>query len=170
MASMGRVFDLEAAAPLTSMILSLCFCSVKLNQTLVFTRFTSDATAAFVAPVTEVAFFTVPNSAREDARNLIENDVLDSTHPVLTVGKSSGGAIGWGELSPAMCSIAPAFAFVDSLTIVQCLIRRMPVTRFRTGSRWLSMESLDMPVSTITSSGGKPQSMPKSSKRWHSHP
>ncbi len=64
----------------------------------VFTHFTSDATAALSAPVTEVAFFTVPNSAREDAKTLIENDVLDSTHPVLTVGKSSGGAIGWGEL------------------------------------------------------------------------
>ena len=47
--------------------------------------------------MTEVAFYTVPNGAREAAKTVIENDVLDGTHPVLTVGKSTGGAIGWGK-------------------------------------------------------------------------
>ena len=68
---------------------------------LVYTRFNSDATAALAAPVTEVAFFTVSNSAREDAKTLIEDWVIH-THPVLTVGKSLGGAVGWGELNPAI--------------------------------------------------------------------
>jgi len=95
-AGMGRVFDLEVAAPLK-----------------IYTNFTSDATAAFAAPVTEVAFFTVPNGAREHAKTLIENNPLSSTHPVLTVGKSSGGATGWvfdaknaGDASPDGESIA----------------------------------------------------------------
>ena len=70
----------------------------------VYTRFSSDAVAALAAPVTEVAFFTVPNSAREDAKALIEDDVVRSTDPVITVGKSTGGAIGWGELTPVMSS------------------------------------------------------------------
>ena len=65
-------------------------------------HFTSDAVAAFTAASTEVAFFTVPNSAREDAKALIEDAVIDSTHSVITVGKSSGGAVGWGELDPAI--------------------------------------------------------------------
>lgn len=68
-----------------------------------YTRFTSDATAAFAAPVTEVAFYTVSDADREEAKPLIENDTIDSTHPVITVGKSTGGAIGWGELENAMC-------------------------------------------------------------------
>ncbi len=76
-----------------------------------YTRFTSDATAALAAPVTEIAFFTVPDKAREDAKTLIEDDVIESTHPVITVGKSSGGAIGWGELNPATYSTALLFIF-----------------------------------------------------------
>jgi hypothetical protein len=72
----------------------------------VYTRFTSDPSAALAAPVTEVAFFTVPNDAREIAKTMIEDEPITSTHPVITVGKSSGGATGWGELNPAMCSTA----------------------------------------------------------------
>lgn len=72
----------------------------------VYTRFTSDAAAALAAPVTEVAFYTVPDGAREDAKTLIEDDKIHSSHPVITVGKSSGGAIGWGEFNPAMRSTA----------------------------------------------------------------
>jgi hypothetical protein len=68
----------------------------------VYTRFTSDASAALAAPVTEVAFFTVPNDAREIAKTMIEDEPITSTHPVITVGKSSGGATGWGELNPAV--------------------------------------------------------------------
>jgi hypothetical protein len=72
----------------------------------VYTRFTSDASAAFAAPVTEVAFFTLPNGAREDVKTTIEDALMPSMQAVTTVGKSSGGAIGWGELNPAMCSTA----------------------------------------------------------------
>lgn len=73
-----------------------------------YTRFTSEATAALIAPVTEVAFFTVPNGVRDNAKTIIENDVIESTHPVITVGKSSGGAMGWGRfVNPAMCSTFP---------------------------------------------------------------
>lgn len=78
-------------------------CGAESDQ--VYTRFTSESVAAFAASVTEVAFFTVPNRFREDAKTLIEDAVIHGTHPVITVGKSSGGAIGWGDLSPAMCSI-----------------------------------------------------------------
>jgi hypothetical protein len=70
----------------------------------VYTHFTSDASAALAAPVTEVAFFTMPNGALEDAKTTIEDALMPSIQAVTTVGKSSGGALGWGELSPAMCS------------------------------------------------------------------
>lgn len=63
-----------------------------------YTHFTSSTTVALTAPVTEVAFFAVPNSNSEEAKALIEEDEVSSTHPVITVGKSWGGAVGWGEL------------------------------------------------------------------------
>jgi hypothetical protein len=72
----------------------------------VYTRFTSDASAALAAPVTEVAFFTMPNGTLEDAKTTIEDALMPSIQAVTTVGKSSGGAIGWGESNPAMCSTA----------------------------------------------------------------
>lgn len=49
---------------------------------------------ALTAPVTEVAFYTMPNAAREVAKILIEGDVIKNTHPVITINKSSGSAIG----------------------------------------------------------------------------
>ena len=70
-----------------------------------YTRFTSDAVGAFAAQVTEVTFFTVRNGVREEAKTLVEKASIES-HPVFTVGKSSGGAIGWGQLSLAMFSPA----------------------------------------------------------------
>ena len=105
---MGHVFDVEVAAPLTSLTFLVVLLTCGAESDSVYTRFTSDATAALAAPVTEVAFYTVPNDAREDAKTLIEDDVIDNTHPVITVGKSSGGAIGWGEIDSAM--------WFDSLT------------------------------------------------------
>ena len=59
-----------------------------------YTRFTSDPVAALAAPVIEVAVFTVPNGAREDAKTLIEDASIHSAHSVIRVGKSSGGAVG----------------------------------------------------------------------------
>ncbi|CAD6576652.1 MAG: hypothetical protein ASARMPRED_007812 [Alectoria sarmentosa] len=112
-ASMGHVFDVEVAAPLTSLTFLVVLLTCGAESDSVYTRFTSDATAALAAPVTEVAFYTVPNDAREDAKTLIEDDVIDNTHPVITVGKSSGGAIGWvfdtknaGDAAPDGESIA----------------------------------------------------------------
>ena len=72
-----------------------------------FTHFTSDATTALAAPVTEVAFYTVPDSVREQAKAMIEEMSVSSTHPVITVGKSSGGAVGWGE-----CDLTPYIALL----------------------------------------------------------
>ncbi|KAE9409656.1 hypothetical protein BT96DRAFT_1012601 [Gymnopus androsaceus JB14] len=80
-AGMGQVFDLEKAAPI-----------------MMFTRFTSDAYAAIVAPVTEVAFFTAPKSVREEAKVLVEEEDPETSKTMLyvtTVGKSTGGAIGF---------------------------------------------------------------------------
>lgn len=135
----------------------------------VYTRFTSDAVAAFTAPVTEVAFFTVPNSAREEAKALIEDAVIDNTHPVITVGKSSGGAVGWGEFNPAMVFTA-SFLIPLNLITTQYLVRRTPATWLPMGSSLLFTESLDTKVSTITSNGGKPQNMPRLLKIWESRP
>ena len=82
----------------------------------VYTRFTSDAVAAFAAPVTEVAFFTVPDGVRVEAKMLIEKESIE-THPVFTVGKSSGGAIGWGQLSLAICLTALGFDSLSLMTV-----------------------------------------------------
>ena len=111
---MDRVFDLEAAAPITSTTVPpiFRFWTVELNRIQsVYTHFTSDATAALAAPVTEVAFFTVPNGAREDAKTLIENDAIDNTHPVITVGKSLGGAVGWGTFGSGRTPLSNCFFF-----------------------------------------------------------
>ncbi len=65
-----------------------------------YTRFTTDAAAAFEAPVTEVAFFTLPTDGYdEEAKTTIENALnVPSMQAIKTVGKSSGDANGWGEL------------------------------------------------------------------------
>ena len=72
----------------------------------VYTRFISNASAALIVPVTEVSLFTMPNVFCEDAKTIIEEALTPSMQAVITVGKSSGGAIGWGELNPAQCSTA----------------------------------------------------------------
>ena len=110
LASMSQIFDLEKAAPLTSMIFDPLFrfqltCKADDQIQPVYTHFTSSATAALTAPVTEVAFYTVPNSNSEEAKVVIEEDEIESTHPVITVGKSWGGAIGWGELMALVCYV-----------------------------------------------------------------
>ena len=154
-----RLRHLLRVSPSLAVVLT---CRAELDS--VYTRFTSDAVTAFAAPVTEVAFFTVPDGVREEAKMLIEKESIES-HPVFTVGKGSGGAIGWGQLSLVICLTALGFDSL-SLTTAQCLTRRTPTARLRTGSRLLSWEFLDMQVSMIISGGGKLQNMPKSSKRW----
>ena len=81
-----------------------------------YTHFTSSTTAALTAPVTEVAFYTVPNSKSEEAKVVIEEDEIESTHPVITVGKSWGGAVGWGELMALVCYV---FDIVNVLYIFE---------------------------------------------------
>ncbi|KAJ6582888.1 hypothetical protein DFH09DRAFT_1144832 [Mycena vulgaris] len=90
MGLMGQVFDLDVAAPL-----------------MMFTRLTSDSVPALVAAVTEVAFFTIPTSARAAAEPMIIDATLGD-HPVFTVGKSSGGAIGWVFDAKNTSAILPA--------------------------------------------------------------
>ena len=110
LASMSQIFDLGKAALLTSMTFDLLFrfqpaCKADDQIQSVYTQFTSSATAALTAPVTEVAFFTVPNSKSEEAKVLIEEDEVSSTHPVITIGKGWGGAIGWGEFMALVCYV-----------------------------------------------------------------
>lgn len=85
---------------------------------LVYTRFTSDAHPALAAPVTEIAFYTVPNTALEEAKTLIEASSVENTHPVITVGKSSGGAVGWGEF----CLPRPVIYVFASFDADRCAI------------------------------------------------
>ena len=103
-----RLRHLLRVSPSLAVVLT---CRAELDS--VYARFTSDAVAAFAAPVTEVAFFTVPDGVREEAKTVIEKESIES-HPVFTVGKSSGGAIGWGQLSLVICLIALGF---DSLSL-----------------------------------------------------
>jgi len=78
-AAFSRVFDLEVAAPL-----------------IMYTRFSSnEALAAFRAPVTEIAFMTLPNRPDEEMKASIEEQMKPIGRDVETVGKSWGSAIGW---------------------------------------------------------------------------
>ncbi|KAJ7689387.1 hypothetical protein B0H17DRAFT_1202283 [Mycena rosella] len=93
-AGMADVFDLAAAAPLT-----------------MFSRFTENAFAALTSPVTEVAFFTLPIASRAVAQPMIEHAKLGD-HPVLTVGKSTGGAIAWVFAEKNTAGAVPAGASI----------------------------------------------------------
>lgn len=55
---------------------------------------------AFEAGVTEVSLYTLPTDAyNEGLRTKLEDDLdVPSMEAIKTVGRSSGGAIGWGEL------------------------------------------------------------------------
>lgn len=77
---LSQVFDFSNGPPLT-----------------IFTHWTTDASAAFEAPVTEVAFMTLPDSSGEEARTEIEQAMMPIMRDVKTIGKSWGAAIGWGE-------------------------------------------------------------------------
>ena len=122
LASMSQIFDLEKSAPLTSMASGPLFrfqltCKADDQIQSVYTHFTSSATAALTAPVTEVAFYTVPNSNSEEAKVLIEEDEISSTHPVITVGKSWGGAVGWGESMALVCCVFAISTFLHMFWI-----------------------------------------------------
>ena len=63
----------------------------------VITRFTTDHVAAFEAPVTEIAFFTLPSDSGEDSKATVEKTIAVIRQAVESVGKSKGSAIGWRE-------------------------------------------------------------------------
>ena len=73
-----------------------------------FTRFNTDATAALAAPVTENAFFTLPtNTYNEGTKAKIEDAMnVPSMQAISTVGKSTGGATGWGESALSCASVS----------------------------------------------------------------
>ncbi|KAI9835699.1 MAG: hypothetical protein M1819_001876 [Sarea resinae] len=79
-AGVGQVFALEVAAPLK-----------------IYTRFpsASGATAALKAPVTEIAFLTLPDGAGEDVRATIDRKLRPIDENVTTVGKGLAAATGW---------------------------------------------------------------------------
>jgi len=89
--SMGQLFDFEDGPPLT-----------------VYTQYTSSPVAAFTAPVTEVAYFCIPQSAIEDAKKDILSTMDISAHPVFSVGKSVGGAIGFVVNTKNSSEVVPA--------------------------------------------------------------
>ena len=60
-------------------------------------HFKHDPTAAFTAPVTEFGFFSLPDKlATEEVvfDTILRGDQDMSLHPVVTVGKATGGATG----------------------------------------------------------------------------
>lgn len=73
----------------------------------IFTQWTSDPAAALQAPVTEVAFFALPQNSGEAPRREIDEAMVAVIKEVTTVGKSLGGATGWGEFrsSPSFPSV-----------------------------------------------------------------
>lgn len=89
MADVNQVFDLEKAAPLR-----------------LYTSFTMwDPVAAFEAPVTEVAFFTLLDGTDEATKATVEDGSLSTLEAVTKVGKASGASIGWGEtIQSLICS------------------------------------------------------------------
>ncbi|KAH6664273.1 hypothetical protein B0J14DRAFT_608181 [Halenospora varia] len=64
---------------------------------LIYTKFDHDPIPAIEAPVTEVAFYTVPYGTKEETKR--EIDAVFANVPVMEgvtkVGKSTGGATGW---------------------------------------------------------------------------
>lgn len=66
-----------------------------------YTHFNTDAVAAFEAPVTEVAFYTLPTDGyNADLKAKIDEGMHVPSMDALTiVGKSSGSAVGWGALA-----------------------------------------------------------------------
>ncbi|KAH8652642.1 hypothetical protein BGZ60DRAFT_419968 [Tricladium varicosporioides] len=64
---------------------------------LIYTKFDHDPIPAIEAPVTEVAFYTVPSGTPEETKR--EIDAIFAKVPVMEgvtkIGKSTGGATGW---------------------------------------------------------------------------
>ncbi|EPE25949.1 hypothetical protein GLAREA_01861 [Glarea lozoyensis ATCC 20868] len=60
-----------------------------------YTEFKSDPTAAYTAPVTEVAFVNMPAGYGEAEKYSMDNDMSHVGDEVKTVGKSWGSATGW---------------------------------------------------------------------------
>jgi len=94
----NQLFDLKTAETFSSIIPPVLSDQTVLNKITVFTNWTSDSTAAFRAPVTEIAFFALPNGG-EESKQAIGDALSYVTKTILIVGKAWGSAIGWGVLS-----------------------------------------------------------------------
>ncbi|KAJ3984641.1 hypothetical protein F5890DRAFT_1515551 [Lentinula detonsa] len=81
--SLGEIFYFEKALPLTN------------SSFVVYTKWSSDATAALKAPVTEIAFLTLPNGSPEEAKAATEEALGHVMTNVQAVGKAWGASIGW---------------------------------------------------------------------------
>ena len=62
------------------------------------TRFTSDANAAFKAPVTEVAFISAPNGTGDEVKTKLEENFKPIGETIKMVGKALEAAFGWCKL------------------------------------------------------------------------
>ncbi|KAJ3773570.1 hypothetical protein FB446DRAFT_526756 [Lentinula raphanica] len=89
--ALERIFDFIKAAPLTT-----------------FTKWSSDPTPALKAPVTEIAFLTLPDSSPEDTKRVTEEALGPILSDVQKIGKAWGAALGWvSKTTPAIHEAAP---------------------------------------------------------------
>lgn len=72
--------------------------------------------------MTEVAYFCIPDSAVEDAKKDILSTTDISAHPVFSVGKSVGGAIGFGIFP---FSSQPYYLFPFRPILGPCALHRL---------------------------------------------
>ncbi|KAJ3752718.1 hypothetical protein EV360DRAFT_88472 [Lentinula raphanica] len=89
--ALERIFDFIKAAPLTT-----------------FTKWSSDPTPALKAPVTEIAFLTLPDSSPEDTKRVTEEALGPILSDVQKIGKAWGAALGWvSKTTPDIHEAAP---------------------------------------------------------------
>ncbi len=72
-----------------------------------YTRWTEDAAAALESPVTEVAFYTLPDGSGEEERITILK-AMEPLGPVFKeFGNMLGSAIGWSKLICHVVTLKP---------------------------------------------------------------
>lgn len=62
-----------------------------------FTHWPADVGPALRAPVTEVAFFTLPNGVSEEVKSAVDKALEPVGSAVISIGKAYGSAMGWGK-------------------------------------------------------------------------
>lgn len=80
-----------------------------------FTIWASDAAAALRAPVTEFAYFSLPDGAGEKEKNECWETLLTIPDYVTTVGGAVGSATGWGTISSFL------FVKLDTMLILSSI-------------------------------------------------